>query len=72
MGGNQTEIDFVSVGKNNTEYLKDMKAIPWELQHRLVVTDIHKRKLKKVVKKNTKTRFQERVKESVDLMHPTQ
>ena len=44
MGGNKTEIDFVSVGKNNRKYLKDMKAIPWELQHRLVVTDIHKRK----------------------------
>ena len=50
MGENETEIDFVLVGKNNREYLKDVKAIPWELQHRLVVTDIDKRKLKKVVK----------------------
>ena len=50
MGGNETEIDFVLVGKNNGKYLKDVKAIPWELQHRLVVTDIDKRKLKKVVK----------------------
>ena len=50
MGGNKTEIDFVSVGKNNRKCLKDMKAIPWELQHRLVVTDIDKRKLKKAVK----------------------
>ena len=27
-----------------------MKAIPWEVQHQLVVTDIDKKKLKKVVK----------------------
>ena len=39
MGGNEPDIDFVLVGKNN-KYLKDVKAIPWELQHRLVVTDI--------------------------------
>ena len=50
MGRNETEIDFVLVGKNNKKYLKDVKTIPWELQHRLVVTDINKRKLKKVVK----------------------
>ena len=50
MGGNKTEIDFVLVGKNNRTYLKDVKAIPWKLQHRLVVTNIDKRKLKKVVK----------------------
>ena len=43
MGGNETEIDFVLVGKNNRKYLKDGKAIPWELQHRLVVTDIDKK-----------------------------
>ena len=29
MGGNETEIDFVLVRK----FLKDMIAIPWELQH---------------------------------------
>ena len=50
MGENETEIDFVLIGKNNRKYLKDVKAIPWELQHRLVVTAIDKRKLKKVVK----------------------
>ena len=26
MGGNETEIDFVSVGKNNKKYLKDAKT----------------------------------------------
>ena len=54
IGENETEIDFVSVGKNNRKYLKDVKTIPWKLQHRLVVTVIDKRKLKKVVK-NEKT-----------------
>ena len=49
MGGNETEIDFVLIGKNNRKY--DVKAIPGELLHRLVVTDIDKRKLKKVVNK---------------------
>ena len=29
---------------------KSVKAIPWELHHRLVVTDMDKRKLRKVVK----------------------
>ena len=51
MGGNETEIDFVLVGKNNIKLLKDVKAISWKLQHQLVVTDIEKRKLKKIVKK---------------------
>ena len=43
MGGNKTEIDFVLIGKNNKKYLKDVKAIPWKLQNRLVVTDIDKK-----------------------------
>ena len=50
MGGNETEIDVTLVGKNNTKYLKDAKAIPWELQHRLVVTEIDKGNLIKVLK----------------------
>ena len=61
---NETEIDFVLVGKNNKKYLKDMKAIPWELQHRLVVTDIGKRKIKE---SNIKAKFQERSKKLVDV-----
>ena len=82
MAGNETEIDFILVGKNNRKYLKDMKAIPWKLQHWLVVTDTDKRKLKKVVKndqtfrrvrklkENMKTKFQERFKELVDVDAP--
>ena len=44
MGGNETEIDFALVVESNRKYLKDVKAIAWVLQHRLVVTDINKRK----------------------------
>ena len=50
-GGNGTEIDFVLVGKENTKYLRDVKVVPSELQHRLVVVDLVKKKVKKVVSK---------------------
>ena len=86
VGVNETEIDFVLVGKNNRKYLKDVKAIPWDLdiEHWLVVTDIDKRKLNKEVKNeqtikkkvwklkenNMKTRFQETVKELDDVDAP--
>ena len=84
MGGNETEIDFILVGRNNRKYLINVKAILWELLHRLVVTDLDKRKFKKVVKNeqtfrrkvrklkenNMKTKFQERVKELVDVDAP--
>ena len=46
-GENRTEIDFVLVGKGNRKYLRDVKVIPGELQHRLVVTDLVKKKVKK-------------------------
>ena len=50
-GGNGTEIDFVLVGKGNRKYLRDVKVIQGELQHRLVITDLVKTKVKKVVRK---------------------
>ena len=46
-GGNDTEIDFVQVGKEKRKYLRDVKVIPGELQHSLVVVDVEERKLKK-------------------------
>ena len=49
-GGNKSEIDFVLIGQKDRKYLRDVKVIPCELQHRLVVADMDKRKLKKVVK----------------------
>ena len=45
-----TEIDFVLIGKEQRKYPKDIKTIPGELQHGLVVVDVDKKKLKKVVK----------------------
>lgn len=50
-GGNETEIDFVLVDKEKRKFLKDIKVFPGELQHRLVVVDVDKRKVKKVVRK---------------------
>ena len=32
-GNNEPEIDFISVSKENRKILKDVKVIPWELQH---------------------------------------
>ena len=43
---NETEIDFVLVGKGNRKFLRDVKVIPGELQHRLVVTNLVKKKVK--------------------------
>ena len=34
--GYKTEIDFVLVGEKYRKYIRDVKVIPWELQHRLV------------------------------------
>ena len=55
--GNDTEIDFVLVGKEKRKYLRDVKIIPGELQHRLVVVDVEERKLKKSVKKSKRVRW---------------
>ena len=49
-GGNESEIDFVLVGKGSRKYLRDVKVISGELQHRLVVVDLVK-KVKTVVRK---------------------
>ena len=49
-GENETEIDFVLVEKGNRTYLIDVKVIPGELQQKLEVTDLVKRK---VLKKET-------------------
>ena len=56
-GGNDTKIDFVLVGKEKREYLRDVKVIPGELQHRLVLVDVEKRKLRKSGKKSNRVRW---------------
>ena len=81
---NKTEIDFVLVGRQNRKFLKDVKAIPGELQHRLVIVDVDQRKLRRIVRKRmiekrkvwklkeeeTRAKFQERVEELVDMDAP--
>ena len=78
----ETEIDFVVVGEEYRKYIRDVKVIPWELQHRLVVVDLHKKFLKKVLRKQriirrkiwklneNQTRFEKRVKELVSTDAP--
>ena len=83
-GGCGTEIDFVLVGEKYRKYIRDVKVIPWKLQHWLVVVDLDKKVLKKVVRKEqiirrkiwklnenqTRVRFEKRVKELVSLDAP--
>ena len=56
-GGNDTEIDFVLVGNEKRKYVRDVKVIPGELQHRLVVVDVEERKLRKSGKKSEMVRW---------------
>ena len=46
-----TEIDFVLVEEKYRKYIRDFKVIPWKLQHRMVVVDLDKKVIKKVVRK---------------------
>ena len=39
------------VKKNCRKYARDVKVIQWQLQHRLVVVDLDKKILKKIVRK---------------------
>ena len=47
---NETEIDLVLI-KNDRQFIQNVKAIPCEFQHSLVVADIDKKKIRKVVRK---------------------
>uniref|UniRef100_A0A0L8G5Q4 Endonuclease/exonuclease/phosphatase domain-containing protein n=1 Tax=Octopus bimaculoides TaxID=37653 RepID=A0A0L8G5Q4_OCTBM len=81
VGGNESEIDFMLVGRKNRKYLRDVKTISRELQHRLVVADLDKRKVKKCMRKGmverrkmwkmkeeeTRASFEERVGELVSI-----
>ena len=55
-GNNESEIDFILVSEENRKFVKDVKVIPWELQHRLLVADVDKRKLNKVIKKESRVK----------------
>ena len=52
-GGCGKEIDFVLVGEKYRKYIRDVKMIPWELQHRMVVVGLDKKVLKKGCEKRT-------------------
>ena len=57
-GVNDAEIDFVLVGKEKRKYLRVVKVIQGELQHRLlVVVDVEEQKLKMSVKKSRRVRW---------------
>ena len=43
-GENEAEIDFVLVQKEYRWFMHDVRAIPGEFQHALVIADIDKRK----------------------------
>ena len=42
-----TEIDFVLVGEKYRKCIRDVRVIPWELQHRMVGVDLDKKDHKK-------------------------
>ena len=44
-------VGFVLVGTKYSKYVRNVKVISWELQHRLVVIDLDKKALKKIVRK---------------------
>ena len=79
-GGNKSEIDFVPVEKGNRKYLRDVKIIPGELQHRSVVVDLVKKKVRKeaierrkvwkLKEDDTSARFEEREGELVSADAP--
>ena len=51
MGENETEIDFVMIKKEHRQFIQSVKAITGEFQNALVIADIDKRKIRKVVRK---------------------
>ena len=64
-------------GEKYRKYIRDVKVISWELQHRLVIVDLDKKVLKRIERKQliirrkiwklnengTRGRFEKRVKE---------
>ena len=49
MGENETEIDIELIKKEHRLFTQNVKAIAGEFQHALVIEDIEKRKIRKVV-----------------------
>ena len=51
VGGCEAEINFVLMGEKYRKYERNIKVIPWELQHRLMVVDLDKKILKVIGRK---------------------
>ena len=50
-GENETELDFLLIKNEHQRFIQNVKAIPGEFQHALVVVVIYKRKIRNVVRK---------------------
>ena len=84
MGENETQIDFALIKKEHRQFMQNVKGIPGELQHALVIEDIDKRKIREVVRKTCaerrkltllvdvkiRKRFEEKVTKLVDVGVP--
>ena len=78
---NETEIDFMLIKKEHQRFVQNVKAISVEFQHALMIADIDKKKIWKVVRKTCterrkitllkdvkiRKRFEEKVIELVDI-----
>ena len=78
------QIDFVLINKEHRRFIRNVKAISGDNQHAIVIADIDKMKIRKVVKKTCaerrqitslkdvkiKKRFEEKVTELVDVGAP--
>ena len=50
IGGNETKIIFELIKKEHRRIIRNVKPIPGEFQHALVIADIDTKKIRKVVK----------------------
>ena len=46
IGGNETEIDFVFAMKEYRRFIQNVRAIPEDFQHALVVENVDKKKIR--------------------------
>ena len=51
IGEYEKKIEFVLINNEHGRFTRNVKAIPGEFQHALVIVDIGKKKIRKVVKK---------------------
>ena len=53
---NETEIDFVLTKKEHQRFVRNVKAISLESQHALMIAEIDKKKIRKVMRKTCNER----------------